>query len=272
MRTELPELLAIDSHCHADIMNSLVPEFFDTYHRMRVGGISWSYVEGIKSYRHYPEYWNRLKELCQRLRQQGLFFYYLVGIHPRCIPPDLDGTSGLPREVTESMLEHLSSPLCLGIGEIGIDTGSEREERIFRLQLEWAEEQVVPGKRVGIHTPRQNKKDITRRILDILSYYEPLHPFTVIDHVTPETFPYVHEQGLVAGLTLQEGKCSKKDLITMLERHGDALKGLMLNSDGARSISKPFFDFICDRSFPDEELKKGLLRDHCLNFFAIRDR
>lgn len=265
---ELEKVKAIDSHCHADIMSSMVPEFPEAYKAAQVGGITWSYAEEIKSFHHYPQYWDRLKALCDRLWQQGLPFYYLIGIHPRCIPPDLEGISELPEEITQSMLEHLSSPLCLGLGEIGLDGASEVEERIFRMQLEWAEDYVIPAKRIGIHTPRRNKKEITKRILQILSNYEPLHLFTVIDHVTPETFAYVHEQGFFAGVTLQEGKCSSQDLMTMLEKYGKTLKGVMLNSDGARALSKPFFDFIADTSFPDEELKKGLLRDHCINFFC----
>lgn len=262
-------IVAFDSHCHADIMISQAPEFPEMYISSRVGGITWSYAKNIVSFREYPLYWNRLRSLCEDLHQQGFPFYYLVGIHPRSIPSDLEEVWKLPEEITSSLMEHMNSLLCLGIGEIGFDRNSQIEERILRLQLEWAEEHIIPRKRIGIHTPRHNKEEVTRITLKLLLYYEPLHPFTVIDHVTPETFSYVYEQGYAIGMTLQEGKCSIKDVYTIAERYGRGVRAVMLNSDSARRISEPFFAFIADESFPDPDIKRGLIYGHCVTFFGI---
>ncbi len=265
----MAQIRAIDSHCHADIANRKVSNFFTEYKSRGISGISWSYVEGIKSYHDYPQYWNNLQKLCTQFQNDGLPFFYLVGIHPRCIPEDMKNATELPAELVNSLEVHIKHPLCLGIGEIGLDIGTNEEERIFRLQLEFAESRVIPTKRVGIHTPRNNKLQMTKKILNIMDYYEPLHAFTVIDHVLPETFEMVLDNGYMMGITLQKGKALIDDLLWLVEKYPDKMSIVMLNSDCAREISEPYIQFIDEIELGSKGLKEALVFSNCCSFFQL---
>ncbi len=265
----MARIKVIDSHCHADIANRRIPNFFDEYKNRGISGISWSYIEGIKSLYDYPQYWDSLQKLCTRFTNDGLPFFYLVGIHPRCIPEDMKNIKELPVELIKSLEAHIKHPLCLGIGEIGLDIGTKEEERIFRLQLEFSESNVIPDKRIGIHTPRNNKFQITKKILDIMNYYEPLHAFSVIDHVLPETFEMVLNDGYMMGITLQKGKALIEDLLWLVEKYPDKMSIVMLNSDCAREISEPYVQFIDEVELGGKGLKEALMFSNCCSFFQL---
>jgi predicted metal-dependent TIM-barrel fold hydrolase len=260
---------ALDSHCHADMLSRFSPDFIETYRAKQIGGITWSYNEQIVSFKHYPDYWDELKRLCDGWTQDGITFFYLVGIHPRSIPPDLKGVRKLPPEITVAMIKHVESPLCLGLGELGMDSGSLEEEKIFRWQLEWAEDYLPKTKRIGIHTPRQNKEAMTERLLRLLEDYRPLHPFILIDHVTPTTYDMVYGEGYVAGVTLQQGKSSPEDLIKIIEKYPRTVKAIMVNSDGAKELSQPYFEWIDKHESFDEEQFKSLAVNNSLTFFNV---
>ncbi len=263
------KMIAIDSHCHADIAMNRIPTFLEKYYQQGISFISWSYAEGIKSYRDYPIYWSNLQRICEQCRQSGLPAWYLVGIHPRCIPEDLKDVDRLPKIIEESLIKHVNAPYCLGLGEIGLDLSSEFEKRFFRLQLEFAEEHIIPKKRIGVHTPRKNKLTVTQEILEILGYYELLHSFLVIDHVLPETFELVLENGYTVGVTLQDGKASVKDLLELIEKYPEKMSAVMLNSDCAKEFSRPYLEFLEEVELVDKKLKEGLLFQNCCSFFGI---
>lgn len=262
-------LKAMDSHCHADILLERAPNFPRLYKDRKIGGITWSYNERISSYKEYPSYWNRQRQLVQTLRQQGIPFFYLVGIHPRCIPKDLAQCREMPKLLKDALKEHMENPLCLGIGEIGLDESNAEEEKIFRWQLEIAEKITIPKKRIGIHTPRNKKKEVTEKILRHLEYFEPLHPFILIDHVLPETFEMVFERGYSIGITLQEGKASVEDVANLVERYPNRMSAVMLNSDSAKGISEPYLEFLEKGILEDQELRKAMLVGNCVNFFNL---
>ncbi len=259
----------LDAHCHIDILMKHVPDFLTIYRQMELGGITWSYNEEIGSYLAYPSYWDSLDKLCKELTKEGVPFFYLVGIHPRSIPHDLAKERELPQVIKDSLKKHLENPKCLGLGEIGMDTDSAEEEKIFRWQLEWAEEFLPKSKRLGIHTPRNNKERMTEKLLKLLEYYEPLHPFIIIDHVTIKTFDYVHGAGYVTGITLQEGKSSVEELLTLLETRKDRASSIILNSDSAKKLSVPYMEWLRKQGIVEEDLYRGLTFQNAVEFFNI---
>lgn len=260
---------AIDAHCHADMLIRHVPDFTKTYREKELGGITWSYNEEIRSFRNYPDYWKELQNLCRKLTEEGVPFFYLVGIHPRSIPEDLAEVKKLPQELKDALTEHLENPLCLGLGELGMDIGTPVEERIFRWQLEWAEDNLPKKKRIGIHTPRQNKERMTERLLRLLEDHTPLHPFILIEHVTPTTYDMVYGEGYVAGVTLQKGKSSAEDLQTIIRQYPKNVKAILVNSDGARELSQPYLDWIDRHEELDDDQFRVLALENAVEFWQI---
>jgi len=110
---------------------------------------------------------------------------------------------------------------------------------------------------------------MTERLLRLLEDYRPLHPFILIDHVTPTTYDMVYGEGYVAGVTLQQGKSSPEDLIKIIEKYPRTVKAIMVNSDGAKELSKPYFEWIDKHESFDEERFKSLAVSNSLTFFNV---
>ncbi len=236
--------IAIDAHFHADILTLQQPEFINTYRTLGIGGLAWSYAHKISSWRDYPAYWQNLAGSCGELSSSGVPCAYLIGIHPRCIPDDLSLETSLPQELEQEILWHLNQPNCRGVGELGLETGEERETKILYHQLDIAMHSLPEDKKIGIHTPRQNKPEVTRRILDVLCSYPALQNSFLVDHLDSRVLPLILEQGYMLGMTLQPGKSDLDELRSVLKREPQAEDRLIVNSDGAQQLSEPFVQAI----------------------------
>lgn len=235
---------AIDAHFHADILMSQEPEFVPTYKTLGLSGLSWSYAHNIGSWRDYPVYWRHLAEVCVELTSRGLPCAYLVGIHPRCIPDDLVRQSDVPAELEQEILRHLQQPNCRGMGELGLETGAAKEINILRRQLETAAQGLPEGKKVGIHTPRRNKLQVSRLILQVLRSSPARRESLLVDHLDSSVLPLVRDEGYMLGMTLQPGKSDLNEVQSILDSDPDMENRLIVNSDGAKEMSKPFLEAI----------------------------
>lgn len=260
---------ALDAHCHADLLVRHVPSFPQLYRQMGCGCVTWSYLETILSVEEYISYWNGLREMCRALGSPESPFYYLVGIHPRSIAEDIKNLPGLPEELGESLAEHLRDPLCLGLGELGLDEGSFIEERLLLYQLDWAMNHLPETRRIGIHTPRRRKENATLRTLEILNDFTPLASRLLIDHVTPALWPMVSEKPYWMGMTLQDGKVSLDELLSFAASWPSFSDRLIINSDGAKVLSQPFLDFLTRDELLDPECRQAVVRDNALRFFGL---
>ncbi len=264
------DLEYLDAHCHADLLLQRDDRFPEAYRIRQCGGISWSFPEGIASCQEYPEYWDRLRSRCGQLSDEGVPFYYLVGIHPRCIPADLEMEPKLPQALSEALGKHLADPLCLGLGELGLDEASEPEKRILCWQLDLAVSHLPESKRIGVHTPRTNKDPVTREILDLLRGYDALRNRLLIDHVSPQTFELVRKEGYApVGMTLQKGKTSVEDLARFIREDPSRAQCVVLNSDSARQISDRFLHLLDN---PDTLLREEvcrLLLENARDFYCL---
>ncbi len=260
---------ALDAHCHADLLMYYEPLFHDRYRDLKCGAITWSYLEKIDSWKSYPQYWDKLGRLCRSFGCEESPFFYLVGIHPRSIAEDLQGFSSLPEQITDSLSAHLKDPLCLGLGELGLDAGTRLEEKILRLQLDWALENLPGSKRIGIHTPRHDKVRITRETLSLLEDYVPLHARVLVDHVTPETWSFFQNNSYMVGMTLQDGKTSVEAFLQFVHTHRDIMHRIILNSDGARGLSMPFLQLLDEPNLLDGALRRMVFLENALRFYDL---
>lgn len=265
----LGNISALDAHCHVDLLDMYESSFPGLYMDLGCAGITWAYTEEISSWKAYPAYWEQQRQLCSRLTGEGCPFFYMVGIHPRSIPADIESLSELPELLADSLKDHLKDPLCLGLGELGIDSGSAREEKILRLQLDWSVKNLPHEKRIGIHTPRKGKEQATLATLRLLEEYQGLHGRIIIDHVTPATWPLVSEAGYMAGMTLQEGKTSIDELLDFIGKNPSSVDRLMLNSDGNRRLSRPYVELVGRSDVLNGKGRRRLLVGNACRFYNL---
>ena len=268
----------VDSHFHGDIVQYSVPMDFTKYEKGGAG-ISWSYVHEPASWDAYPSYFASLEDLACSTSKEKFPLYYLVGVHPRSLPPEPPLPESPPPEIADEepgssfwsgLMRHVRKPLCLGLGELGLETGSEREVSILRKQLVWAASSLPGDKKIGIHTPRKNKARMTAMILDLLNEMPALHPRVVIDHVNAENVDMVRNAGLMMGMTIQEGKMTAEMLVQLLEKYPDLENRIMLNSDSALSLAPEYQKFVT-RDVPgiSRKLHTKLVRDTACAFWGI---
>lgn len=163
-----------------------------------------------------------------RLAGCGLQARVALGIHPRCIP----------EEGLAEALAHLAV-LCeqgrvAALGEVGLESGSAREQEVLAQQLRIAKACGAP---IVLHTPRADKERAfaqTERILE----REAVDPAKVVlDHLTPELAVRARRMGALAGLTLQPGKTTPEQVVELIGRIG--AEGIVANSDLSHGPSDP---------------------------------
>lgn len=254
----------IDSHVHLHLLHKYNQERIEWLVERRCSVISWAFGGKIGSVSDLEQYLETRRSIFEGLRGQGLDCYHLCGIHPRKIPPDFR-----PEMVAGLLAPHLEDTRCLGIGEIGLETGSAREQEILCAQLEFGLSLGRPEVRFGIHTPRQGKETVTGQLVNVLAPYEAaLAPVTVIDHCTMETLGEVLSRGYHAGVSLSANKSSEADLVGMMARFGRHSDRIMCNTDSSRD----FFEDLVRASRNaelDPRVARNVFCDTASRFFGI---
>lgn len=163
-----------------------------------------------------------------RLSSYGISSRVAVGIHPRSIP----------EEDTKAVLDYLlalfDNEKASALGEVGLETGSKEEEYVLIQQIRIANEYPVP---MIMHTPRNNKEKIVERLISIIESENVDPSRVIIDHLTPSLVGRVRSIGANAGLTVQPGKLTPKDVHEVLMKNGP--EGIVLNSDMGNKPSDP---------------------------------
>lgn len=256
----------VDSHCHLDITVVSDMESVTWIKNVACLPISWSYSGKILTGDDLRKYFREQKDVISRLNHNGLMCYYLCGIHPRDIPEDLssDDVQGL-------LMPCLDDPYCLGIGEIGLETGSEHEKEILGAHLEMAAEVAGRNKVFGIHTPRKDKARITGELLKMLDSYMSYREHIVVDHCTGETIGPVLEKGFWTGITMNPGKCRVHDLVYIVDHHRNNADRMMLNTDSSTTMYRDLYS-LCDSTAIEETILSSLIRENALKFYHLEER
>jgi len=255
--------LIIDSHIHLDIIFTDHPDQISWLKANRIFPVSWAFSNHIESLNDLRNYLKQQASIIQKLNATTLPCRFLAGIHPRNIPSDLAA-----KDVGELLIPFLKDPLCLGMGEIGLESGNEKEVEIMTAQLALADTIKSMNKKIGIHTPRKNKTAITIKLLELLQDFSGIEPFTVIDHCSPETISGVLERGYQAGVTLSPEKTSVEELKHMIQTFPANLDRIMCNTDSCMTFSKDLHRFFTDHSVADE-IRNALCFKNASGFFNL---
>jgi predicted metal-dependent TIM-barrel fold hydrolase len=150
----------------------------------------------------------------RRGAENGVNVHVGLGVHPRSINDQVDTT-------LEALPDYLAHPDVVAIGEIGLETCTDIEERVFRAQLEIDYYPKV------IHTPRHAKREVLERIIAIVDDIGAKD--VVIDHIDPSTIDVALEAGTYIGITVQPGKASVREAVGMVIEYPEAK--FVVNSD-----------------------------------------
>ena len=216
----------IDTHMHADSRSG------EDFKKMYLAGINTAITCSFYPYRIEHEmillnHLNRILELdTARAKEYGLDLKVALGIHPA-------NTNINPEIIFENLYKWIEADQIVAIGEIGLEDLTENELSIFKRQLDIAQE---TKSKVIIHTPRKNKKEVLKEIIEII----PQHldeTQAVIDHINPNVIEDAINTECMLGLTVQPQKMEKEDAIAILDDYG--FDRFLLNSDISNKPSDP---------------------------------
>lgn len=242
----------------------------DDYERMAISGIEavvepafWSGLD-----RRYPEsffdyFAHLLKFESNRAAQYGIKYFCCIGVNPK-EANDLD----LSHKVIDGMKEYLDHEKTVAVGEIGFDKITDAEEEIFRRQLKLGDELEMP---IVIHTPHQNKKVGTQRIIEIIKDEKVCQKRIVIDHNTEETIEISLATEAWAGLTIYPvTKLSPERATGIVRRYG--VNRILINASADWGPSDPLSvpktaHLMLQNGFSREQVEK-LVFHNPIEFFS----
>ncbi len=216
----------IDGHIHADCRP------YEDFKLMAVAG-----VEVAITCAHDPmkmstsavvlDHFHRiLNNDFKRAADNGLKLYGAIGLHPRSISTDYE-------VVLEKLPSLLLDDKVVAIGEIGLETTSEKEKDIFTEQLELAQKLDM---KVIVHTPRSNKREVTKVALSILDDHID-QSRVQLDHVDNSIIDLIVDFKGLRGVTVQPQKMTPHEAVEFLDEYGTAR--FVLDSDMSSSPSDP---------------------------------
>ena len=216
----------IDTHIHADARSG------EDFNEMYLSGIDAAVTCAFYPYKidNDTVLLNHLMRILnydtKRANEHGLELKVALGIHPT--NTTVDGEI-----IYEQLYKWIENEDIIAIGEIGLEDLTEDEYRIFKTQLDIAEE---TKSNVIIHTPRKNKSEVLDEILDILPQH--ISPeYVVIDHINQNVVDKVISTDYTLGLTVQPQKMDKSEAISILNEYG--FDKFLLNSDISNKASDP---------------------------------
>lgn len=216
----------IDTHMHADARSG------EDFEQMYLAGIDCAITCSYYPYK-IPEdivllnHLNRILELdTKRASEHGLDLKVALGIHPT-------NSNVNPEKIFEKLYEWIETKQIIAIGEIGLEDLTDNEINIFKQQLDIADE---TNSKVIIHTPRKNKSEVLKVILDIIPEHINENQ-AVIDHINPKVIEEAINSDCMLGLTVQPQKMDKFEAISILDEYG--FDKFLLNSDISNKASDP---------------------------------
>ncbi|GBC59996.1 hypothetical protein DENIS_0938 [Desulfonema ishimotonii] len=257
------QALIIDSHVHLDNIRRKNPDRIAWMRDRHIIPISWAFADAIASVADLRNYLREQADFIEQMNREGLKCFFLSGVHPRNIPPDLK-----PEAVKDLVAPFLEKRYCLGIGEIGLETGSQREKEILAAHLDLGKTVKEMGKRIGIHTPRNNKEEMTGELLSLLAGWPEIREITVVDHCTPETTGHVLKAGLRAGVTLSAIKTTLTELGQIVRAHSGDVSRIMCNTDSGTVFYEDIGELAVSDEFPPE-IRRRLTFGSANEFFSV---
>jgi predicted metal-dependent TIM-barrel fold hydrolase len=165
-----------------------------------------------------------------RAQQFGIHHFCTMGLNPREANDDR-----VNNDVLAVLPRYAEKDSCLGIGEIGLDDQTKKEEEFFLRQLELAKRHQLP---VLVHTPHRDKKRGFQRCIDMVR--ESGFPFAqvLLDHGNEETIKMTRDLGCWSGFSIYPNtKMDPARMVAIASEHG--VERMIVNSAADWGVSDP---------------------------------
>ena len=148
-----------------------------------------------------------------RAEQFGVRHYCTLSLNPKEANDDRVNAG-----VMAILPRYLEKDGVVGVGEIGFDDITPREERHFAAQLELARAHDLPAL---VHTPHRDKVRGVERTLAIMRELNFPPERVLIDHNTEQTVPLVIDTGCTMGFSIYpDTKMDEPRMVEILRRWG----------------------------------------------------
>lgn len=135
------------------------------------------------------------------------------------------------QECLKQLPKYITSQNVVGIGEIGLDAGIEDEVKLFRAQLNIANEHGLP---VIVHTPTPLEPQATtvlKQIIKVIKQENFPMAKVVLDHTGRNTLEERLNSGAVVGLSLCYDKLRPEDAAEIIYENADNRGRFLINSE-----------------------------------------
>jgi predicted metal-dependent TIM-barrel fold hydrolase len=148
-----------------------------------------------------------------RAEQFGVRHYATISLNPKEANDDR-----VNRGVMGLLPRYLEKDGVLGVGEVGFDDITPKEERFLAEQLELATRHDLPAL---VHTPHRDKVRGVERTLAIMREVRFPPERALVDHNTEQTVPLLIDTGCVMGFSIYpETKMDEARMVEILLRYG----------------------------------------------------
>ncbi|MCR9248692.1 MAG: TatD family hydrolase [bacterium] len=165
-----------------------------------------------------------------RAQQFGIHHFSTMGLNPREANDDRvndDVMAILPR--------YCEKDSVVGVGEIGLDDQTKKEEKYMLAQLELAKAHDLP---VLIHTPHRDKKRGFERCIDIVRDSNIPMERVLLDHGNEETIKITRDLGCWSGFSIYPNtKMDPHRMVSIVQEYG--IERMIINSAADWGVSDP---------------------------------
>jgi predicted metal-dependent TIM-barrel fold hydrolase len=165
-----------------------------------------------------------------RAQQFGIHHFCTMALNPREANDDRVNSA-----VLEVLPRYLEKDGVLGVGEIGLDDQTKKEEFYFLAQLDLARKHDLP---VLVHTPHRDKKRGFERCIDLVR--DAGFPFerVLLDHGNEETIKITRELGCFSGFSIYPfTKMDANRMVAIVKEYG--VDQMVINSAADWGVSDP---------------------------------
>ena len=165
-----------------------------------------------------------------RSEQFGIHHVCTMALNPREANDDR-----VNEAVMDILPRYLEKNSVVGVGEIGLDDMTAKEEKYFAAQIQLAIDHHLP---VLIHTPHRNKKLGFIRCIEIVQASGIAMDRVLIDHGNEETIKITKDSGAAQGFSIYPNtKMSPARMVPIIKEFG--VENIIINSACDWGVSDP---------------------------------
>ncbi len=165
-----------------------------------------------------------------RAQQFGIWHFCTMGLNPREANDDR-----VNKDVLSVLPRYCSKDGVVGIGEIGLDDQTPKEETFMAAQIELAKQLGLP---VLVHTPHRDKKKGFERCIAIVKASGLPMERVLLDHGNEETIKITRDLGCWSGFSIYPNtKMDPARMVAIVLEYG--VERMVVNSAADWGVSDP---------------------------------